>query len=80
MDSRVPEEEVKRCPSCKQTIPSTLARVRHCGKCGKPIALHDKWYFHFDGKNVQMRHRQCSSPEHYLTEKQYRKKYGEARP
>jgi hypothetical protein len=68
---------MKRCPTCKQPVPNgARAYVRWCGKCGKAILLHHKWVFKFVGKNVQMQHRQCEFPTHYMTFEDYAKQYG----
>ena len=65
-----------RCPTCKQVVNAAHVRVRHCGKCGRPIDLHHKWHFVFRGRSVQMQHRHCEDPEAYLTEAQLKEKYG----
>lgn len=51
------------CPTCGQAWPPR--RRRHCSECKQPILQHHKYFF----LGSSVRHRDCSNPEMYPTQK-----------
>ena len=57
--------ETRRCPHCKQPLPSPARPARICSRCDSPIDRHMKWHFVRRGGKTLIEHRYCDNPFEY---------------